>query len=126
MNQEPPNFDVLHTLFKDYPEKLATIKAWEKDFKKAALKDDLYSHEAVKQLVELLQQYISMNGEKLKTQRRADYANDELFFEARGNLLTENNCWSIIANFFTRAEAVKQSIASKVKETTNLPSNQNG
>ena len=117
---DKPDFDNLYDIFKDYPVKLEQVKTWEKTFRKAALVDNLYEHDAVKQLIDLLKGYIEDNEEKLKAQRREDFTRDELFFAARERLAIENGAWKLLISFFTNSKSQAMEIGEKVKETKKL------
>ena len=116
------NFENLYDIFSTSPEKLKVVQNWEKDYRKAALINNLYEHAAVKQLVTLLSGFISDNEAVLKLQKRVDYASDNLYFDDRTRLEAEINAWKLIINFFTKAESTASSISQKVIETKNLNS----
>lgn len=119
---EEKNFENLYNIFSGYPDKLKIVQNWEKDYRKAALINNLYEHAAVQQLVSLLTGFIKGNEATLLTQKRADYPSDELYFDERTRLEAENNAWKLIINFFTKAQSTAASIAEKVTETNNVNS----
>lgn len=117
---DKPNFENLHEIFAGQPAKLEVIRGWEKEYRKAALVKNLYEHDAVKQLVKLLNGFIADNEVKLKNQKRSDFQNDNLYFDERVRLSAEIGCWSLIIGFFTKAESKMNAVASNVKETQRI------
>lgn len=110
-------FDKLYDIFKDFPAKMATLKEWEKSYRRAALMENLYEHDAVKHLLTLFASYVKENDLRLQSMQRSDFTNDALFFDQRVRLEAEKNCWNLLIAFFTNAKSTKEAIAQNVKDT---------
>lgn len=117
---DTPNFETVYKIFEGYPEKLSAVKEWEKEYRRAALTNNLYEHQAIKDLLTKLRGFNADIDARLRLMARSEFANDNLYFDERTKLETEARCWHFLIHIFTIAQSKVGDIAGKVDETVRI------